>query len=98
MMVVYGKLKIISMKCTCGHELAITGSGIYACVNDDCHEFIIVHNSVDVSVMDTIKNTTQHTQVQYDLKRQLSELRIMANKLGLYDASDFLSKFINNQQ
>ena len=32
----------------------------------------------------------QQGQVQYDLQRQLQELRIAANKLGLYDAADFI--------
>ena len=38
----------------------------------------------------TIENTPQLPQVQYSLSRQLRELRVMANKLGLYDAADFL--------
>ena len=41
-------------------------------------------------VLDTIKDIPQQQQVQYDLSRQLRELRIAANKLGLYDAADYL--------
>ena len=41
-------------------------------------------------VMDVIKLIPQQSQVQYDLVRQLKELRIAANMLGLYDAADFL--------
>ena len=37
----------------------------------------------------------QQSQVQYDLNMQLKELKIAANKLGLYDAADFLNRFID---
>lgn len=49
------------------------------------------------NVVETIKEIPQQPQVQYDLKRQLSELRIAANKLGLYDAADFLRSFIDKK-
>jgi hypothetical protein len=42
------------------------------------------------TVIDVIKEIPQQGQVQYDLARQLRELRMAANKLGLYDAADFL--------
>jgi len=42
------------------------------------------------SVLNVIKDMPQQGQVQYDLERQLRELRVAANKLGLYDAADFL--------
>ena len=42
------------------------------------------------TVLDAIKDIPQQQQVQYDLSRQLRELRIAANKLGLYDAADYL--------
>lgn len=45
-------------------------------------------------VLDVIKMIPQQGQVQYDLKRQLMELRVAANKLGLYDAADFLRDLI----
>lgn len=45
------------------------------------------------TVIETIKTIPQQGQVQYDLHRQLQELRIAANKLGLYDAADFLRSF-----
>lgn len=41
-------------------------------------------------VLEEVKKIPQQGQVQYDLTRQLAELRIAANKLGLYDAADFL--------
>ena len=44
-------------------------------------------------LIQTIENTKQLPQVQYDLQRQLRELRVMANKLGLYDAADFLTSY-----
>jgi len=42
------------------------------------------------TVLEVVKNIPQQSQVQYDLNRQLRELRVAANKLGLYDAGDFL--------
>jgi hypothetical protein len=50
-----------------------------------------VSHSKNLNLIQTIENTKQLPQVQYDLQRQLRELRVMANKLGLYDAADFLS-------
>ena len=47
-------------------------------------------NRVLATLLDVIKEIPQQGQVQYDLQRQLRELRIAANKLGLYDAADFL--------
>ena len=47
-------------------------------------------NLVLATVLDVIKEIPQQGQVQYDLQRQLRELRIAANKLGLYDAADFI--------
>lgn len=51
-------------------------------------------------VLDVIKEIPQQGQVQYSLQRQLQELRVAANKLGLYDAADFITphcynKFVN---
>ena len=42
------------------------------------------------TVLDVIKDIPQQKQVQYDTQTQLLELRVAANKLGLYDASDFI--------
>ena len=47
-------------------------------------------NRVLATVLDVIKEIPQQGQVQYDLQRQLRELRIAANKLGLYDVADFI--------
>ena len=44
----------------------------------------------EVTVLDTIKGIPQQPQVQYDLTRQLTELRVAANRLGLNDAADYL--------
>lgn len=44
------------------------------------------------TVVDIIKDIPQQPQVQYDLNKQLEELRIAANKLGLFDAADYLRK------
>ena len=46
----------------------------------------------NIKLLEVIENTKQLPQVQYGLERQLIELRVMANKLGLYDAADFLNK------
>lgn len=50
----------------------------------------IGYDTVLSTVLDVIKKIPQQGQVQYDLQRQLRELRVAANKLGLYDAADFL--------
>jgi hypothetical protein len=49
-----------------------------------------MENEINITVLDVIKDIPQQGQVQYDLTQQLRELRIAANKLGLYDAADFL--------
>jgi len=40
----------------------------------------------------TIENIPQQEQTQKSLEWQLNLLRVAANKLGLYDAADFLTK------
>ena len=52
-----------------------------------------VSHSKNLNLIQTIENTKQLSQVQYDLQKQLRELRVMANKLGLYDAADFLTSY-----
>lgn len=42
------------------------------------------------TVIDIIESIPQQPQVQYSTTQQLNELRVAANKLGLYDAADFL--------
>ena len=44
----------------------------------------------DGGVISVIKNIPQQQQVQYSTEQQLFELRIAANKLGLYDAADYI--------
>lgn len=53
----------------------------------------VVSHSKNLTLLETIENTKQLPQVQYDLQRQLRELRVMANKLGLYDAADFIKSY-----
>ena len=45
----------------------------------------------DNSILDIIKIIPQQPQVQYELNQQLQELAIVANRLGLYDAADFIN-------
>jgi hypothetical protein len=40
----------------------------------------------------TVKRMDQHSQAQYSLEQQLSELYSAALKLGLYDAADFIKR------
>lgn len=42
------------------------------------------------TITELITLLPQQPQVQYDLTQQLSELRTLANKFGLYDAADIL--------
>ena len=51
-------------------------------------------NNKNIKLLEVIEKTPQLPQVQYDLNRQLIELRVIANKLGLYDAADFILKNI----
>ena len=53
----------------------------------------VVSHSKNLTLLEAIENTKQLPQVQYDLQRQLRELRVMANKLGLYDAADFIKSY-----
>jgi len=52
----------------------------------------VVSHCKNLTLLETIESTKQLPQVQYDLQRQLRELRAMANKLGLYDAADFIKR------
>jgi hypothetical protein len=42
------------------------------------------------TALNAIKNMEQINQAEYSLSQQLDELYVAANKLGLYDASDYL--------
>ena len=46
------------------------------------------------SVLEVIAEIPQQPQVQYSLEEQLRELKFVANKLGLYDAADYLREVI----
>jgi predicted ATP-dependent serine protease len=59
-----------------------------------CKQCYVHWNSgKNLTLLEAIENTKQLPQVQYDLQRQLRELRVMANKLGLYDAADFIKPY-----
>ena len=60
--------------------------------NELRNEVLNKQNMKNIKLLEVIENTKQLPQVQYGLERQLIELRVMANKLGLYDAADFLNK------
>ena len=45
---------------------------------------------IDYRLSKVIQNIEQQPQVQYSLAEQLAMLRLAANKLGLYDAADYL--------
>ena len=47
------------------------------------------------TVNEVIKDIPIQPQKQYSLNQQLSELRTAANRLGLYDAADFIKPYIN---
>lgn len=48
-----------------------------------------------MTITDLIREMPQMPQVQYDVTRQLIELRNIANKFGLYDAADLLRDHFN---
>jgi hypothetical protein len=47
---------------------------------------------MDEALMEVIKKIPQQAQRQYDTTQQLRHLYDAANKLGLYDAADFVRK------
>jgi len=47
------------------------------------------------SIIKVIEQIPQQPQVQYDLYQQLRDLAIAADKLGLYDANNFIRKLVN---
>ena len=51
-------------------------------------------NKAPETVSTIIQNIQQLPQAKYSAKQQLSELLIMSNKLGLYDASDLIKKYL----
>ena len=46
------------------------------------------------SASEAIKKLPQLPQAQYSLEEQLDELRRIANRLGLYDAAEWIEKEI----
>ena len=45
-----------------------------------------------VSVLEYVKSMPQLPQVQFSTTEQIEILRMAANKLGLYDAADYLKR------
>lgn len=48
----------------------------------------------DDSLDNVIKNIPQQPQVQYSLQEQLIKTYKVANKLGLYDAADYIKQHL----
>jgi hypothetical protein len=46
------------------------------------------------SIQDFIKNIPKLPQVQYGTTQQLTELKEIADRLGLYDASNYITKIL----
>jgi len=53
------------------------------------------NNEVDLPLAKLIQGIRLREQVQYSLNEQLDYLRTIANKLGLYDAADYLKRIDN---
>lgn len=51
---------------------------------------MLVNFEENDNVLEVINKIPQRKQVQYSLNEQLRELRLAANRLGLYDAADYL--------
>ena len=49
-------------------------------------------------ILEIIDKIPQQPQRQDSLASQLADLRIAANKLGLYDAADFIRKLLEDEQ
>lgn len=49
---------------------------------------------LSTNAFQAINTLEQVPQAQYSLEEQLQVLRVAANKLGLYDAADFLERYI----
>jgi hypothetical protein len=60
-------------------------------VEEELPEDIDNDLSDDLNFFEVINKIPQQPQVQYNLNQQLQELIIVANKLGLYDAADFIN-------
>jgi len=49
-------------------------------------------------ILEIIDKIQQQPQRQDSLASQLADLRIAANRLGLYDAADFIAKVLEEEQ
>jgi hypothetical protein len=45
-----------------------------------------------------LKSIPQMPQVQYDLMTQLEILRLVANRIGLYDGADYLKEILQSKK
>jgi len=52
-------------------------------------------NHTAIAVGEAIKGVQQQPQAQSALNNQLSALRLAAKRLGLYDADDFIGKYVS---
>ena len=61
---------------------------------DECIGFIDGINALFelLSNIEKRNNMPKQEQAQYSLNQQLSELGVVADRLGLYDAADFIEK------
>ena len=49
-------------------------------------------------ILEIIDKIPQQPQRQDSLASQLADLRVAANRLGLYDAADFIAKVLEEEQ
>lgn len=49
-------------------------------------------------ILEIIDKIQQQPQRQDSLASQLADLRVAANRLGLYDAADFIAKVLEEEQ
>jgi hypothetical protein len=56
------------------------------------HDVVVPKGTLPYPYKHQLKRIDQLNQTQTDLKQQLQILRHFANKLGLYDASDYLKE------
>jgi hypothetical protein len=74
-------------------EAFIAGLDAHILANEDKQSEDSCHiDSVSGSALDFVKEIPRLQQSQASLKYQLMILRVAANKLGLYDAADFIKR------
>lgn len=84
-------MEVAQEACTMARATGSVGATVvHQHINKGVEKFAIVKKRDKNYLMEVISAIPQQPQVQYDLQRQLAELRIAANRLGLYDAADHL--------